>query len=148
MIRRAMWLVVIVAGLVSATPAQADHSRSTGINCLDFRFQEDAQAYFEAHPGDPEGLDGPVGPASAGVPGLACEDRPRRGTSQAAALVGYPPGPAERAEGAFVAVGRPKPPPPPVKVAFTGSNFTRWLGLAGGAAVIGVLLLALTRRKT
>ncbi|MBA2535155.1 MAG: hypothetical protein H0V21_09095, partial [Rubrobacter sp.] len=47
-------------------------------DCDDFKYQEDAQKVFDRHPGDPYGLDGPIGPASEGRPGVACEDRPHR----------------------------------------------------------------------
>lgn len=70
-------LVLAIIGLW-AVPAWANHSQSTGINCSNFAFQEDAQAYFNLHPGDPEGLDGPPGPAFAGIQNVACEDLPHR----------------------------------------------------------------------
>jgi hypothetical protein len=74
-------LVLVAAALSFLTvPAWANHSVPTGVNCSSFAYQEDAQAYFEQHPGDPEGLDGPPGPTSSGAPGVACEDLPRRGT--------------------------------------------------------------------
>lgn len=73
-------LVLAIIGLW-AVPAWANHSQSTGVNCSNFAFQEDAQAYFDAHPGDPEGLDGPIGAAFSGIQGVACEDLPRRGSS-------------------------------------------------------------------
>jgi hypothetical protein len=73
-------LVLAIVGLW-AVPAWANHSQSTGINCSNFTFQEDAQAYFDAHPGDPEGLDGPIGAAFSGIQNVACEDLPRRGSS-------------------------------------------------------------------
>ena len=79
--KRITLLVLATAVLgIWMLPASADHSRSTGINCSNFAFQEDAQAYFEAHPGDPEGLDGPIGPAFDGIQGVACEALPKRGT--------------------------------------------------------------------
>ena len=85
---RRMMLAVGVALLLGWTvPAWGNHSVSTGINCPNFAFQEDAQAYFEQHPGDPEGLDGPPGPTSTGVPGLACEDLPRRGSTTTVATI-------------------------------------------------------------
>lgn len=73
-------LVLVIIGLW-AVPAWANHSQSTGINCSNFAFQEDAQAYFNLHPGDPEGLDGPIGAAFSGIQNVACEDLPRRGSS-------------------------------------------------------------------
>ncbi len=48
------------------------------LNCTDFQFQEDAQAVYNQDTTDPHGLDGPVGPVSSGIPGVACEDLPRR----------------------------------------------------------------------
>lgn len=79
--RRAGLGLAVVALMLMTVPAWADHSVSTGINCSDFAFHEDAQTYFELHPGDPEGLDGPPGPVSTGLPGVACETLPRRGTA-------------------------------------------------------------------
>jgi hypothetical protein len=55
------------------------------LNCEDFPFQEDAQDELNRDPGDPNGLDAHPGPADgndqAGGDGIACESRPRRGTS-------------------------------------------------------------------
>lgn len=68
-------------------PAWADHSAGTGINCSNFAFQEDAQAYFNQHPGDPEGLDGPPGAGFTGVQNVACEDLPRRGSTTTIATI-------------------------------------------------------------
>jgi hypothetical protein len=47
----------------------------------DFQFQEDAQAVFDQDTSDPNGLDGPKGPTSSGVPSKACEMLPSRGTA-------------------------------------------------------------------
>ncbi|RFU18899.1 hypothetical protein D0Z06_24350 [Geodermatophilus marinus] len=52
-------------------------------NCPDFQYQEDAQAEYDKDTSDPHGLDGPIGTESSGVPGVACEDLPSRGTSGA-----------------------------------------------------------------
>ena len=41
------------------------------LNCRDFTYQEDAQAYLDAHPGDPDNLD-------SNGDGVACETLPRR----------------------------------------------------------------------
>ncbi len=85
--RRGILAIAVVTTCVVAAPAWADHSTPIGINCSNFQFQEDAQAYFEAHPGDPEGLDGPAGPATSGVPNLACEDLPPRATRTTVATI-------------------------------------------------------------
>lgn len=77
--RRILLSSALVAGLgLWILPAWADHSKPTGINCSNFTSQEDAQAYFELHPGDPEGLDGPIGPAFDGIQNVACEALPHR----------------------------------------------------------------------
>ncbi len=76
--RRAGIVLVAVALSFLTVPAWANHSVPTGVTCSNFASQEDAQAYFDQHPGDPEGLDGPPGPTSSGAPGVACEDLPRR----------------------------------------------------------------------
>src|SRR5215203_2052948 len=47
---------------------------STFQHCYDFRWQQDAQAVYEADLMDPYGLDGPPGPANDD--GLACTDLP------------------------------------------------------------------------
>jgi hypothetical protein len=47
-------------------------------DCGDFQFQEEAQAVFNQDRSDPFGLDGPIGEASEGVPGVACEELPHR----------------------------------------------------------------------
>jgi hypothetical protein len=46
-------------------------------NCGDFQYQEDAQKFFNAFSNDPSGLDGRPGQATAGVPHVVCENRPR-----------------------------------------------------------------------
>ncbi len=70
----------VAGALTFVAPAAAHHSTDTGINCANFGFQEDAQLFFEEHPGDPEGLDGPPGSTSAGIPNVACEELPSRGS--------------------------------------------------------------------
>lgn len=65
-----------VAVAQSRGPSGADGS----YNCEDFDFQEDAQAFYEQDTSDPDGLDGPAGPAFDGEEGVACEDLPSRGT--------------------------------------------------------------------
>jgi hypothetical protein len=59
-----------VLGYVFACPGAGAESEQEGdlYDCEDFRYQEDAQKVFDRHPGDPYGLDGPIGPASEGPP--------------------------------------------------------------------------------
>jgi endonuclease YncB( thermonuclease family) len=45
-------------------------------NCSDYPSQAAAQAELRRDPNDPYGLDGPVGRASTGIPGVACEGNP------------------------------------------------------------------------
>ena len=53
--------------LLVASPAFAQSGADGGFNCIDFATQEEAQAFFDADPSDPEGLD-------ADGDGEACED--------------------------------------------------------------------------
>lgn len=76
--RRVTLPAAMVALWALAAPAWGDHSTPTGVDCSNFAFQEDAQAYFDAHPGDPEGLDGPPGAGFSGTQNVACEDLLRR----------------------------------------------------------------------
>ncbi|MFF9030179.1 excalibur calcium-binding protein [Streptomyces iakyrus] len=65
-------LFAIAAIVPLAAPA---HARQD-LDCRDFAFQEDAQAAFEAEPGDPHRLDEDPGPDD----GIACEALPRVGS--------------------------------------------------------------------
>ena len=51
-------------------------SAQVDLNCDDFPDQASAQEELRSDPSDPNGLDGPPGTASSGVPGVACEDNP------------------------------------------------------------------------
>ncbi len=65
--------------MCSLAPALAQSPQEGDLyDCDDFEYQEDAQKVYDRHPGDPYGLDGPIGPASEGTPGVACEDLPHR----------------------------------------------------------------------
>src|SRR5215210_7496204 len=90
----ACWVFYFLAPAAAQSPQEGDL-----YDCKDFQYQEDAQKVYDRHPGDPYGLDGPIGPASAGTPGVACEDLPHRPSSG--------DGPADDQYG-------PKKPPPPV----------------------------------
>ncbi len=65
--------------LLVASPAFAQSGADGGFNCIDFATQEEAQAFFDADPSDPDGLDGPPGDAFTGEPGVACEELPSGG---------------------------------------------------------------------
>jgi hypothetical protein len=65
--------------MCSLAPAWAQSPQEGDLyDCDDFQYQEDAQKVYDRHPGDPYGLDGPIGLASEGTPGVACEDLPHR----------------------------------------------------------------------
>lgn len=71
----AMLVFASVAFAQSRGPSGADGT----YNCEDFDTQEQAQAFFDADPSDPDGLDGPPGDAFTGEPGVACESLPSGG---------------------------------------------------------------------
>lgn len=52
-------------------------AQAQDLDCIDFAFQEDAQAEFDRDPTDPHGLDEDRGQDD----GIACEWRPRRGAA-------------------------------------------------------------------
>ena len=83
----------LAALLLSAAPALAHHSFD--LDCTDFSSQAAAQYHMNAHPGDPDGLDGNDGD------GRACESNPSPfyyGSATQPELPAVPP---------------PLPPPPP-----------------------------------
>lgn len=63
-------LIALAAILPLADPAHAQD-----LDCGDFTYQEDAQAFFDTDPSDPHRLDEDPGPDD----GVACEALPRRG---------------------------------------------------------------------
>lgn len=63
-------LIALAAILPLADPAHAQD-----LDCGDFTYQEDAQAFFDTDPSDPHQLDEDPGPDD----GVACEALPRRG---------------------------------------------------------------------
>src|SRR5829696_7466655 len=79
-LRISIVLLVVAAGLVgranyeqlvnTSEPAYAQDR----YDCDDFRTQEEAQAIYDQDPTDPNGLDGPIGTASDGQAGVACEE--------------------------------------------------------------------------
>ena len=67
----------------STTSSTTTTAPFVDLDCTDFAFQEDAQAVYDQDTSDPHGLDGPVGPTSDGVAGVACESLPHRVAAQA-----------------------------------------------------------------
>ncbi len=64
---------VLFTAALSLGVSGTAHAADT-YNCPDFVSQADAQAVYNADTSDPNGLDGPIGSASSGTPGVACED--------------------------------------------------------------------------
>jgi len=136
-----MRLALFALAAASLVPATAHANHGYDKDCSDFATQGSAQAHMEAHPGDPDGLDGNDND------GRACESLPGGGgpgTSQSEPLPPPPPPPAPQcrdgadndADGAVdladpscasvdaddeSAVPAP-PPPPPVRPATTYRN--------------------------
>src|ERR671916_799266 len=92
---------VLVAGVVAAVnyqrilnptkPALAQDE----FDCASFNSQAEAQAELRRDPSDPSGLDGPIGTASDGTSGVACEvypyDNPARDETPVGAGGSSPP---------------------------------------------------------
>jgi hypothetical protein len=55
-------------------PDTAAQAQEDLYDCEDFATQEEAQAVYNQDPSDPYGLDGPIGTASDGEAGVACEE--------------------------------------------------------------------------
>ena len=81
-VRRLLYVATLamLACLVLAPAALAQSRGPSGAdgsyNCEDFDFQEEAQAFYDQDPSDPDGLDGPAGDAFTGEFGVACEELP------------------------------------------------------------------------
>ncbi|WP_410658576.1 excalibur calcium-binding domain-containing protein [Amycolatopsis sp. lyj-112] len=78
-VRRALGTAVILAGFSLFGPASvafalADAPAIADLNCEDFAYQEDAQAVLDQDRSDPHDLD-------RDKDGIACENRPKRGSS-------------------------------------------------------------------
>jgi LPXTG-motif cell wall-anchored protein len=72
--RRFMLLAAMCAALTLAM-APAVMAQTDEFDCIDFEFQEDAQAVYNQDTSDPSGLDEDDGPDD----GIACENLPSRG---------------------------------------------------------------------
>jgi hypothetical protein len=72
---------VLVAGVVAALTFQQINPTNPALaqdefDCASFNSQAEAQAELRRDPSDPSGLDGPIGTASDGTSGVACEVYP------------------------------------------------------------------------
>jgi len=78
LIRRALTTAAFAAGFALLAPVPAAFAQlatplATDLNCSDFKYQEDAQAIYDANPADPNHLDG------NDKDGIVCESLPHRG---------------------------------------------------------------------
>ncbi|MBD0844466.1 excalibur calcium-binding domain-containing protein [Streptomyces sp. TRM68416] len=73
--RRTGALGILIAAATALPLAGTAHAQD--LDCVDFTYQEEAQAVYEATPGDPHRLDEDRGPDD----GIACEWLPRRGAA-------------------------------------------------------------------
>lgn len=69
-------LVVAMMASVALAQSRGPSGADGTFNCEDFDTQPQAQAFFDADPSDPDGLDGPPGDAFTGEEGVACESLP------------------------------------------------------------------------
>ena len=133
-------LLVIAVGLVAfvlGAPA-ASGQEAGDVSCSSFTYQEDAQAELDRDPSDPNGLDGPVGPASDGIPNRACESLPSRSGVAPPPLPG--PGDGEVPTG-DVATGLGG-----MADANGASGKPPWVALGAGAAAATAGLVLVRRR--
>lgn len=145
-VTRTLVIAVLAAPLALALPAAAQADR----DCGDFRFREDAQAFFEAAgPGDPHRLD-------ADDDGLACETLPRRGAT-AGTTAGAADGPRvprtprpPRLPGEIVADPLPAGPtarPSTDRLPTTGRQTVVAGTLGTAMLLVGLALVASSRRR-
>lgn len=78
--RRALTTAAFAAGFALLAPVPAAFAQlaaplANNLNCSDFKYQEDAQAIYDANPADPNHLDGDD------KDGIVCESLPHRGAS-------------------------------------------------------------------
>lgn len=119
-------LLISVTAVLIAFPVLTSPARADSHNCSNYASQAAAQAALRANPSDPNGLDGPPGPASSGTPGVACEDRPGPRDENPVQI-----GAAPAAASARPAVAQPAGVPAGVQT----------IPKAGGMPIAGLLLL-------
>jgi hypothetical protein len=79
--RQGVRMVLLAGGILAAclvllvSTSPIAHAQND-LNCDDFSSQAEAQAELRSEPSDPNGLDGPPGSATSGIPGVACESNP------------------------------------------------------------------------
>ncbi|MEV7019348.1 excalibur calcium-binding protein [Streptomyces sp. NPDC093991] len=89
--RRRTGAIGTLIALAAIVP-MADLAHAQDLDCGDFTYQEDAQAFFETDRGDPHRLDEDPGPDD----GIACEALPRRGLTSSTFRPAPSPPPSSR----------------------------------------------------
>lgn len=153
---RRLMLLAAMLGMVLlvASPAMGQSGADGSFNCEDFEFQEDAQAFFDQDPSDPDGLDGSPGDAFTGEEGVACEELPGRGEAPMADDDDDPTAQYEQYEdGELLEAGGDLPAPSEAPASSASDTMTA-LPDTGGASLmdlgVGALLLGgglLVRRR-
>ena len=89
--------VLVVGGVGRITYEQMFNTRTPALalqdqyDCPDFTTHAEAQAIYDQDTSDPNGLDGPIGEASSGEPGVACEELLENGGSASPPPTSSPP---------------------------------------------------------
>ncbi|MDO0909350.1 excalibur calcium-binding protein [Streptomyces sp. DT2A-34] len=126
-----------VTGIVAAVAWIAPLSgvaHAQDLDCRDFAFQEDAQAFFNQDPSDPHRLDEDQGPDDQ----IACEALPRRGTAAAAGTVTPAATPTRGVRGGVGGAS---------SVGTSGWAITLGVGLTASAFAVGGYVLRARRRS-
>ena len=157
--RRALTTAAFAAGFALLAPvpgafAQLTAPLANNLDCPDFKYQEDAQAIYNADPSDPNHLDG------NDKDGIVCESLPHRGgpdstpsstskpapatTTAAAAVPAKKPSTGHQVKvkpvgGVATGGGEPDPDPNPLLLV---------LGALTGASASGGMVLYLRRRTS
>lgn len=125
----------LCALLMSISYPQAAHAQDR--DCLDFQYQEDAQAYFESKGGSPSNN---VGLLDEDRDGIACEANPRRPRStrptQAPTIApDRPSKPPSNNEDSGTG-SEPSKPSPTNEDSGTGNQLWKWGATLGGVALV------------
>ncbi|MER7571759.1 excalibur calcium-binding protein [Streptomyces sp. NPDC126514] len=126
---------------IAAIVPLADIAHAQDLDCVNFTYQEDAQAEYNRDPSDPYDLDEDQGPDD----GIACEVLPRRGTAALGTLAPATSTPAPSTPAPVTAA--PTLTPAPVTASPTlgvrgGVGGAADSGLSGWATAAGVVFVA------
>ncbi|MBC2902742.1 excalibur calcium-binding protein [Streptomyces cupreus] len=130
--RRRIGAVGTLIAIAAIVPL-ADTAHAQDLDCINFTYQEDAQAEYNRDPSDPHGLDEDQGRDD----GIACEVLPRRGTAVSTVRPATPAAPTLGVRGGLGGAA--------------DSGFSGWetaagiAFVAGGAVAVGYVV---KRRRT